>query len=327
MDLSRSEMASGAVPVRRGAAGAPPAPSAVPPAEATARPEGTRSWWGDVWRRFRSQRVALAAAAVLAVLVLLVALAPVIAPYDPAQQFRRDGLSALGQPLPPTAKFWLGTDGLGRDLLSRLLWGGRVSLAIGVGASAIAMAIALLVGGAAGFRGDKTDFLLMRFVDLMMSVPQFFFILFLVVLLKPGVGVVVAVIALFAWTYPARIIRSQLLSVKGQDFVLAARCVGVREGRIFARHVLPHVLPLVIVYLALGIPTTIFAEASLSFLGLGVPPPVPSWGSMIQDGMTYYRAAPWVSLVPGLAIMLTVLSFNLVGAGLRDAMDPTRRGR
>jgi peptide/nickel transport system permease protein len=233
----------------------------------------------------------------------------------------------MGEPLPPTTKFWLGTDGLGRDLLSRLITGGRLSLGIAITANAIAISLALLIGGGAGFLGGKVDFALMRFVDLVMSMPTFFVILLFVVILSPGAWVVILVISLFSWTYPARIFRSQILSTRRQDFITAAYASGVPQRRIFLRHLLPHVLPLIIVYLALGIPTTIFAEASLSFIGLGVPPPTPSWGSMIQDGMAYYRAAPWVALYPGLAIMLTVVSFNLLGAGLREAMDPTRRGR
>jgi peptide/nickel transport system permease protein len=285
------------------------------------------SWWGDVWRRFRRQGMPVAAAAVLVTLGLLALLAPVISPYDPAQQFRRDGLTATGEPLPPNPRFWLGTDGLGRDLLSRLLWGGRVSLAIGFSASAIVMATALVVGGLAGFVGAKTDFLLMRLVDLMISVPQLFVMLLLVVVLQPGAWVVVLVVALFGWPYPARVFRSQMLTLKEGDFVLAARCLVVSESRIFLRQLLPHLLPLVTVYFALSMPGAIFAEASLSFLGLGVPPPTPSWGAMIQDGMEYYRAAPWLVLYPGFAITLAVVSFNLVANGLREAMDPAQRGR
>jgi peptide/nickel transport system permease protein len=297
------------------------------PVSRTIDREGLSSWQRDVWRRFWRQKLAVTAGAVLLLLVLVSLLAPLIAPYDPIRQFRREGLSDLGEPLPPHAKFWLGTDGLGRDLFSRLIWGGRVSLGIGLTANAIAVVIALLMGGGAGFLGGKTDFFLSRFIDLVMSVPTFFLTLLLVVMLSPGAWVVITVIALFSWTYPARIFRAQTLSITQQDFVLAARCLGVPASRIFVRHVLPHILPLVIVYMALGIPTTIFAEASLSFLGLGVPPPTPSWGSMIQDGMEYYRAAPWVALYPGLAIMITVVSFNLLGTGLREAMDPTRRGK
>jgi peptide/nickel transport system permease protein len=292
-----------------------------------ARQRAAVSWWGDVWRRFRRQRVSLAAAVVLVAIGLLALTAPIVAPRDPAEQFRREGLSAVGEPLPPNARFWLGTDGLGRDLFSRLLWGGRISLTIGVSATAIVLATALAVGGVAGFAGDTTGFLLMRLVDLMISVPQLFVMLLLVVVLQPGVWVVVLVVALFGWPYPARVFRSQILSLKEADFVLAARSVGVGERRIFLRHVLPHLLPLVTVYFALSMPGVIFAEASLSFLGLGVPPPTPSWGSMIQDGLQYYRAAPWLVLFPGLAITLAVVSFNLVASGLREAMDPAQRGR
>jgi peptide/nickel transport system permease protein len=189
------------------------------------------------------------------------------------------------------------------------------------------MATALVVGGAAGFAGAKTDFVLMRLVDLMISIPQLFVMLLLVVILQPGAWVVVLVVSLFGWPYPSRVFRSQILSLKEADFVLAARSLGVPERRIFLRHVLPHLLPLVTIYAALSMPGVIFAEASLSFLGLGVPPPTPSWGSMIQDGLDYYRAAPWLVLFPGMAITLTVVSFNLVASGLREAMDPTQRGR
>lgn len=260
-------------------------------------------------------------------MLLLALLAPIIAPYDPTQQFRREGLSAVGEPLPPNAMFWLGTDGLGRDVLSRLLWGGRISLAIGIAATTIVMIAALVVGGTAGFAGAGLDFALMRLVDLMISIPQFFVMLLLVVILQPGAWVVVLVVSLFGWPYPARVFRSQILSIREADFVLAARSLGVPERCIFLRHVLPHLLPLVTIYFALSMPGVIFAEASLSFLGLGVPPPTPAWGSMIQDGMEYYRAAPWLVLFPGLAITLTVVSFNLVASGLREAMDPAQRGR
>ena len=302
---------------------APPLPGAIVPA----RERPSTSWWQDTWRRFSGQRVSLAALVILVALILLALFAPAIAPHDPAQQFRREGLSPLGEPLPPNARFWLGTDGLGRDLFSRLLWGARVSLAIGIVATAIVMLVALVIGGMAGFAGNKTDFFLMRFVDLMISVPQFFVMLLLVVVLRPGAWVVVLVVSLFGWPYPARVFRSQILTIKEAEYVQAARSVGVPETRIFLRHVLPHLLPLVTVYFALTIPSVIFAEASLSFLGLGVPAPTPAWGSMIQDGMEYYRAAPWLVLVPGLAIVVTVVSFNLVASGLREAMDPAQRGR
>jgi peptide/nickel transport system permease protein len=293
----------------------------------TGNTKRTLTWWQDVGQRFWAQKLPVTAGTLLLLLCLAALLAPVIAAYDPVEQFRNVGLSDLGEPLPPNRQFWLGTDGVGRDLLSRLLYGGRLSLSVGIAANAVAISLALLIGGAAGFLGGKIDFTLMRFVDLVMSMPTFFLILLFVVILSPGAWVVIVVISLFSWTYPARIFRSQILSLRRQDYILAAQAIGVPRLRIFLRHLLPHILPLVIVYLALGIPTTIFAEASLSFVGLGIPPPTPSWGLMIQDGMDYYRAAPWVALYPGLAIVLTVVCFNLLGAGLREAMDPTRRGK
>lgn len=289
--------------------------------------EQPTTWWADALRRFWVQRLALAAALLLIAMMVLALLAPWVAPYDPIEQFRDIGLSTLGEPVSPNATFWLGTDGLGRDLTSRMLHGARISLGIAITANSISILLALLIGGIAGFAGGKTDFFLMRFVDLVISMPTFFISLLLVVMLRPGIWVVILVVSLFSWTAPARVFRSQILHVKQLDFIPAARSVGMAEHRIFVRHLLPHLLPMVIIYLALGIPNTIFAEAALSFLGLGVPPPAPSWGAMIQNGMDYYRAAPWIAFFPGLAIMVTVVCFNQVARGLREAMDPTRRGR
>ena len=285
------------------------------------------SWWGDVWRRFSAQKVAVAAAVVVLLFVAIALAAPWVAPYPYDQQFRDVGLTAGGKPVPPNAKFWLGTDQLGRDLFSRVLYGARISLSVGFSASLIACTIALMVGGLSGYAGGKIDFGIMRFVDLMMSVPQFLLMLMLIVILKPGVAVVVMVIALFSWAPSSRIFRGQVVSIKQQDFVLAARAVGVPQWRIFALHILPHLLPLLIVYITLSIPSAIFVEAGLGFIGLGVPPPRPSWGSIMQNGIQYYRIAPWIVLSPGLVIMLTVMTLNLVGSTLREAMDPTRRGR
>ncbi len=285
------------------------------------------SFWEDVWWRFRKQKVAVGAGILLIAILIIALSASLVAPYHYDQQFRSEGLTAGGKPVAPNAKFWLGTDGLGRDMLSRILYGARVSLAVGFSASLIATLIGVIVGGLAGYAGGAVDFGLMRFVDLMMSIPQFLLMLMLVVILKPGVWVVVFVISLFSWTWPSRIFRSQVVSIKAQDFILAARAVGVPERRIFLQHVMPHLAPLTIVYVALGIPTTIFTESGLSFLGLGVPPPMPSWGSMMQAGIQFYRVAPWVVLFPGLAIMVTVICLNMVGTALRECMDPTQRGR
>jgi peptide/nickel transport system permease protein len=260
-------------------------------------------------------------------MVVVAVTAPVIAPFDPTKQFRDIGVSKLGEPLPPNATFWLGTDPLGRDMLSRLIFGIRTSMTIGLAGATGAILIGVLVGGIAGFAGKNVDFALMRFVDLVLSVPTFFLILLLVAMLKPGVSVVIFVIAVFSWAYPSRIFRSQVLAIRQREFVLAADSVGVRKRRIFVRHVLPHLLPLVVIYLTLMVPGAIFTEAGLSFVGLGVPPPEASLGSMIFDGQQYYRAAPWIVLFPGLALAVLVVSFNLVGTALRDAMDPQRRGK
>lgn len=282
-----------------------------------------RTWLSGVWHRFLRQRMAVLAGVVLLAILLSALLAPVIAPYDPERIFPE----GLGNPLPPNEKFWLGTDGRGRDLLSRLLWGGRISLAVGITASTIALSVAVLVGGVAGFVGGRTDYFIMRLVDLMMSIPSFFVILLLVALLRPSPLAVIFVIVLFGWPYPARVFRSEVLSVRRRDFILAAQSLGAPANMIFVRHLLPHVLPLLIVYLSLSIPGAIFTETTLSYLGLGVPPPTPTWGSMVLDGQPYYRVAPWLVLFPGLAIMLTGVCFNLVGNGLREAIDPVRRER
>ena len=289
--------------------------------------QGTASWWGDVWSRFSRQTPALIAAIVLLFLVLASLLAPLIAPHDPAKQFRNEGLSEFGQPLPPNAKFWLGTDQLGRDLLSRLLYGGRVSLAVGLSASVLSTLIAVLVGGVAGYVGGALDFAVMRFVELVMSVPTFFLMLLLVVILGQGVGIIVLVIAVFGWPYPSRVFRGQVLAIKEQDFVDAATALGAPPRRVLFVHIMPHLLPLVVTYIVLRIPSTIFAEVGLSFIGLGVPPPTPTWGSMMRTGIDYYRSAPWIVLFPGIALSVTTVTFNLVGRGLREAMDPALRGR
>jgi len=285
------------------------------------------SYWQDVWRRFRRQKAALVALGFMLLIIATCLAAPWTAPHSYDEQFRDIGLTAGGKPVAPNAKFILGTDALGRDLFSRVLWGGRISLAVGFSASLIASLVGLVVGGLSGFAGGATDFGLMRLVDLVQSVPQFLLMLMLVVVFKPGIGVVVFVISLFAWTTPSRVFRSQVVSIKQQDYILAARAVGVPTWRIFLLHVLPHLLPLLIVYITLSIPTTIFAETGLSFIGLGVPPPRPSWGSIMQGGIAFYRVAPWISMSPGIAIMVTIISLRLVGDTLREVLDPTRRGK
>jgi peptide/nickel transport system permease protein len=293
----------------------------------TTQPQRPLSWGREVTKRFLRQFVAVVAGLVLLLIVLVAIFAPYVAPYDPTEQFRKDGLSDIGLPLPPNAKFLLGTDSVGRDLLSRTIFGARVSLSIGVAATLLANIVALIVGGIAGFMGGRTDTFIMRFVDMVMSVPTFFITLLLIVLVGPNPWILILVIALFGWTYGSRVYRAEVRSLKARTYVEAAYSLGGSDIHIFFKHILPHLLPLVLTYVTLGIPSAIFAEAGLSFLGLGVQPPTASWGSMIFIGMQSLRQTPWVTMIPVLALMITVLALNLFGSGLRDALDPLRKGR
>ncbi len=286
-------------------------------------PVKTLNWWQAALRRFVRQRVPFVASIILAFVTLIAIFAPVVAPFDPTEQFSTEGIAADGRPVPPNPKFVLGTDTVGRDLLSRIIWGARVSLSIGLIASLSATLIAVMVGGISGLLGGTADMVIMRFVDLLMSVPIFFLQLLMVAVFRPSITVTVIVIVAFSWTYGARIFRSQVISLREQDFVTATRSLGMNTAGIFFRHIVPHLLPLIILQATLSIPGAIFTEAGLSFLSLGVPPPTPTWGAMIQDGTALYRAAPWVLIFPGIALLVTIVCFNLTGMGLRNALDPT----
>jgi peptide/nickel transport system permease protein len=283
------------------------------------------------WRRLRRDRAAMFGAILVMVIVLVAILAPVLSPHDPTEQFR-DGLTPDGQPMPSTlltsgdARFPLGTDANGRDLLSRILYGSRISLVVGVLANMIAVAIGTLVGSVAAYFGGWLEIFLMRFTDMMMAFPMLLLAMTLVAILKPSIWIIILVIGAVYWTWIARVIYGQVLALRDRDFVIAARALGA--GRIFSlvRHILPQLFPTIIVWGTLGIATNVMLEASLSYLGIGVQPPNPSWGGMIQQGQSFYRTAPWLVIFPGLAIMLTVFAFNLFGDGLRDALDPTQRG-
>ncbi len=290
------------------------------------------AYWPTVWRRLRRDRGAMAGLALVAIIVLLALLAPWIAPHDPTEQFR-EGLTANGQPIPSTLlssgskQFILGTDAIGRDLLSRLLYGARVSLTVGVLANLVALTIGVVIGATAGYLGGWVETILMRFTDIMMAFPTLLLAMALVAILKPQVWIIIMVIGLVYWTWIARVIYGQVVSLRTREFVHAAEAIGTRKQRILFSHILPHLTPTIIVWGTLGIATNVMLEASLSYLGIGVQPPTPSWGGMIQQGQAYYRTAPWLIVVPGLAIMVTVFAFNLLGDGLRDALDPMQRGK
>ncbi len=284
-----------------------------------------------VWRRLRRDRTAMIGAVLVLLITLAALFAPILAPHDPANQYR-DGLTADGQPIPSTllqgnSRFPLGTDSNGRDLLSRILYGARISLLVGVLANALAVILGTAIGSLAAYFGGSLEILLMRFTDIMMAFPTLLLAMTLVAILKPSVWIIIVVIGAVYWTWIARVVYGQVVALRDREFVTASRALGA--GRLYTlyRHILPQLVPTIIVWGTLGIATNVMLEASLSFLGIGVQPPTPSWGGMIQQAQSYYRSAPWLVIFPGLAIMLTVFAFNLLGDGLRDAIDPTQVGR
>lgn len=268
------------------------------------------------------------AIALLYIMIVVVAaiFAPWLAPFDPTQQFF-DGLTLEGAPLPPNEEFVLGTDLLGRDLLSRLIYGARTSLIIGVVSNGIAVIIGTLVGVTAGFLRGWIGSLLMRLTDLMMAFPALLLAIALAAILRPSLWIVALVIAMVNWVQIARVIYSETISLASKDFVAVERTIGASAKRILFSHLLPHLLPTIMVWATLGISTTVLLEATLSFLGVGVQPPMPSWGNIIFESQTYFTSAVWLVLFPGLAIIALSLSFNLVGDALRDELDPTLKGR
>ncbi|MBP1871538.1 Glutathione transport system permease protein GsiD [Ensifer adhaerens] len=272
------------------------------------------------------QPAALFGLIVVALVVFLAIAAPLIAPYSPDEQMF-DGLTLEGAPLPPSAQFLLGTDTLGRDLFSRLLYGARTSLVIGLVANGIAVTIGLLIGILSGYMRGIVGGALMRFTDLMMAFPALLLAIVLAALLRPSLWIVAMVIALVNWVQVARIVYTETRGLVERDFILAERSLGAGHGRILFHHILPHLIPTAIVWGTLGIATTVLLEATLSFLGIGVQPPTPSWGNIIFESQSYFQAAPWLVFIPGAVILLTALSFNLVGDALRDILDPTQRGR
>jgi len=268
------------------------------------------------WRQFRRNQLALAGGVVVLVLALAAVLAPLLAPYDPAAYDVKQIL------LPPSPAHWFGTDQIGRDVFSRMLYGARISMAVGFVSVGIAVLVGTLIGTVAAFYGGRLDELLMRFVDLMLNFPRLFLLLTLIALLRPSIWVIMAVIGFTGWMGLARLVRGEILSLKEREFVQSARALGARDRRIMFRHILPNALVPLLVSATLGVAGAILAESGLSFLGLGVQPPTPSWGNILIDGKANIEIAWWLSVFPGMAILVTVLAYNLLGEGLRDALDP-----
>ena len=293
------------------------------PAQSLTSEIKSRSPAQDALRRLLSSKSSMLGLMIFVLVILVAVLAPLIALHDPTTQFRH-GLHVDGSPVGPSAKFWLGTDYLGRDLYSRLIYGARTSMEVAILANIVSTIIGVAVGAVAGFFGGVVDMALMRFTDVMMSFPIILFAAFLAVVFRPGMAVLIFIIGFVSWFYLARIVRGEILSVKNREYVEAARSIGVGRSVILVRHLLPQVYGQIIVYVTLGFSTTVLYEAALSYLGIGIQPPTASWGNLIAEGDEYLTTAPWIAIFPGVAVAITVLGLNLLGDGLRDALDPRR---
>ncbi|MBI4253533.1 MAG: ABC transporter permease [Candidatus Rokubacteria bacterium] len=271
------------------------------------------------WRALRKNRLALVGGVVVVCLALLAILAPVLAPWDP----NRPDVKRILEP--PSRAHLLGTDQLGRDVLARMLYGSRVSLAVGFVSVGIAALIGIMLGAAAGYHGGTMDAAIMRLVDLMLVFPRFFLLLAVLAFLRPSIWTIMAVIGSTGWMGVARLVRAEFLALKEREFVVWSQAVGAGGFRIVWRHILPNAMAPVLVAMTLGIPAAILTESGLSFLGLGVQPPHATWGNILNEGKDAIEIGWWLSLYPGLAILVTVLSYNLLGEGIRDALDPRLR--
>jgi len=280
----------------------------------------------SAWRRLLRRKLAVFGLVLIVLVVAGAVFAPWLAPFPPDMQ-NFDGLTIEGAPMPPGGAYPMGTDLLGRDLFSRILYGARTSLIIGVVANGLALLIGTIVGITAGYFRGWVGAVLMRFTDLMMAFPALLLAICLAAIFQPSLWIVAMVIALVNWVQTARVIYTETTSLAERDFIAAERTLGAGTGRILFRHILPHLVPMIIVWGTLGISTTVLLEATLSFLGVGVQPPTPSWGNIIYENQTYFQSAPWLVFIPGAAIILLALAFNLVGDALRDVLDPTQRGR
>lgn len=273
----------------------------------------------ETWRRFSRYRPALFGLGFIALLVICALFAAWIAPYDPNEVNSK--LRGAG----PSAEHWLGNDDVGRDILSRIIYGSRIALIVGIGATSIAVFIGVIIGATAGYLGGKVDFALSRVIDTLMAFPLLALLLTLSTVFGPSLRNVVIVIGCTVWASYARVVRAEVLSLRERDFVLAARAIGTPDRQIILKHLIPNAIGPVIILASLAVGGIIILESALSFLGLGVQRPTASWGTMLSDGREYLRNYPHIAVAPGIAIALTVLAFNLVGDGLRDALDPRQK--
>lgn len=274
------------------------------------------TWLDKVRQLVRQNKLAAFSALVILLIIIMAIFAPVFAPYDPAAQSLKERLAA------PSAAHWLGTDKVGRDIFSRVIYGARISLVIGLVPTLISMVIGTVLGLFAGYYGGKVDFVIMRFADIMLAFPSLLLAMVVMYTLGGGIINIFIALSLVNWASTARVVRAQTLSLKEAEYVEAARSIGVRKMTIIFRHILPNCLPSLIVLFTLNIPAAILSESSLSFLGVGAQPPSASWGLAVTEGKKYLFSEPWIPLAPSVAIMILVMAFNFLGDGLRDVLDP-----
>ncbi len=270
----------------------------------------------DFWLQLRQNRLALAGGVIVFFMFIIAVSAPWISPYPPNEIDMKRKLK------PPGKEYFLGTDSKGRDVFSRIVYGARISLLVGFVAVGISISIGIVLGSIAGYYGGWKDEIIMRFVDIMLCFPTFFLILAVIAFLEPSIWNIMIVIGITGWMGVCRLVRAEFLSLKQRDFVAAARALGGTDKRIIFRHILPNAMTPVLVVAVLGVGGAILTETALSFLGIGVQPPTPSWGNMLTDGKDLIRTSYWLSLFPGLIILITVLGYNMLGEGIRDALDP-----
>jgi peptide/nickel transport system permease protein len=273
----------------------------------------------DFWSRFSKNKLAMAGSIVVLLLFIFSLLAPWIAPYNPTEIDLKNILA------PPSVEHWLGTDQLGRDVLSRMIWGSQISLKVGFVSTGIAILIGTFLGAVAGYYGRWADGVISRFIDIMLCFPTFFLILAVIAVLEPSIWNIMIIIGATGWMGIARLVRADFISLKERDFVQAARAIGAGDFRIIFIHILPNAMASILVAATLGIAGAILTESALSFLGIGVQPPTPSWGNILTAGKDNIDIAWWLSLYPGLAILVTVMGYNMLGEGIRDSLDPRLR--
>jgi oligopeptide transport system permease protein len=277
------------------------------------------SFWKDVFNRFQKNKLAMVGVVVLLLLVIMAIFGPYMSGYD----YATNDLTNKNQP--PSSEHWFGTDDLGRDVFTRTWEGARISISIGLAAALIDLTIGVFWGGIAGYKGGRIDEYMMRIADVLAGVPYLLLVILLMVVLGSSVGTMILAMSITGWVNMARIVRGQVLSLKNQEYVLASRTLGASTSRIMSKHLIPNSMGPILVTMTLTIPSAIFTEAFLSFLGLGLTPPIASWGSMASDGLPALRYFPWRLLFPATFICLTIFAFNVIGDGLRDALDPRLR--